>query len=109
MACSGRGASSTTVAVTRWTAAIVVVWVVGGEFFSSWAMVAQQPSAVRAAREHVVIPFLANAGKPTDLNFEGGECDVDESGEHDGMPVSASISHNLESRTAHLPHHDKSL
>ena len=57
----------------------------------------------------VVIPFLANAGKPTDLNFEGGECDVDESGEHDGMPVSASISHNLESRTAHLPHHDKSL
>jgi hypothetical protein len=62
------------------TAAMIVAWVVAGEFFSSRALVAQQPSAVRAEREHVVIPFLANAGKPTDLNFEGGECDVDQSG-----------------------------
>jgi hypothetical protein len=29
---------------------------------------------------HVVIPFLANAIKLTDLEFEGGECDVDASG-----------------------------
>ena len=29
---------------------------------------------------HVTIPFLANATKPTDLDFEGGECDVDADG-----------------------------
>jgi len=29
---------------------------------------------------HVVIPFLANAAKPADLDFEGGECDVDKTG-----------------------------
>jgi hypothetical protein len=29
---------------------------------------------------HVVIPFLANATKPTDLEFEGAECNVDAAG-----------------------------
>lgn len=36
---------------------------------------AQQPAA-----SHVTIPFLANATKPADLDFEGGECDVDRTG-----------------------------
>jgi hypothetical protein len=31
-------------------------------------------------RLHVTIPFLANATKPTALEFEGAECDVDASG-----------------------------
>jgi hypothetical protein len=45
------------------------------------------PLRVRAQRgfppaqpSHVVIPFLANATKPADLDFEGGECEVDPSG-----------------------------
>jgi hypothetical protein len=29
---------------------------------------------------HVVIPFLANASRPSDLDFEGGECDIDQTG-----------------------------
>ncbi len=29
---------------------------------------------------HVTIPFLANATRPADLDFEGGECDVDAAG-----------------------------
>jgi hypothetical protein len=29
---------------------------------------------------HIVIPFLANATRPADLDFEGGECDVDRAG-----------------------------
>jgi hypothetical protein len=29
---------------------------------------------------HIVIPFLANATKPADLDFEGGECELDTSG-----------------------------
>src|ERR1700730_2127167 len=36
--------------------------------------------ATSAAPSHVVIPFLANATKPTDLDFEGGECELDTSG-----------------------------
>jgi hypothetical protein len=28
---------------------------------------------------HIVIPFLANATKPADLDFEGGECELDAS------------------------------
>jgi hypothetical protein len=30
-----------------------------------------------AAPSHVVIPFLANATRPADLDFEGAECEVD--------------------------------
>jgi hypothetical protein len=33
-----------------------------------------------AAPSHVVIPFLANATTPTDLDFEGGECELDAKG-----------------------------
>jgi len=35
--------------------------------------------AVAVSSSHVVIPFLANATKPTDLGFEGGECELDAS------------------------------
>ena len=31
-------------------------------------------------RSHVIIPSLANATKPFDLDFQGGECDVNRSG-----------------------------
>jgi hypothetical protein len=34
-----------------------------------------QPSA-----RHVTVPFLANATKPANLDFQGGECDVDADG-----------------------------
>jgi hypothetical protein len=38
-------------------------------------------SANRAASPtHVAIPFLANATKPADLDFEGGECERDATG-----------------------------
>jgi hypothetical protein len=33
-----------------------------------------------ASPMHLVIPFLANATKPTDLDFEGGECELDANG-----------------------------
>jgi hypothetical protein len=33
-----------------------------------------------AQSSHIVIPFLANATKPADLDFEGGQCDVDSTG-----------------------------
>jgi hypothetical protein len=33
-----------------------------------------------ASRSHVVIPFLANATRSADLDFEGGECELDASG-----------------------------
>src|SRR6266581_842092 len=33
-------------------------------------------TARSASPSHVVIPFLANATKPTDLDFEGGECEL---------------------------------
>src|SRR5262245_29042163 len=39
--------------------------------------VAQSPVPPRS---HVVIPFLANATEPHDLEFEGAECDIDASG-----------------------------
>jgi hypothetical protein len=38
-------------------------------------------TATPASPSHVVIPFLANMTKPADLDFEGGECDVDASGD----------------------------
>jgi hypothetical protein len=34
-----------------------------------------------ASPSHVVIPFLANATKPADLDFEGGECELDANGD----------------------------
>jgi len=48
---------------------------------SSCAMWNATPRAqTPTARSHVTIPFLANATKPTALEFEGAECDVDASG-----------------------------
>jgi hypothetical protein len=34
-------------------------------------------AAPPAPRSHIVIPFLADASKSTDLDFEGGECELD--------------------------------
>jgi len=46
------------------------------------AIFAQSATAQIAAPRpgHVTIPFLANASKPVDLEFEGAECDIDASG-----------------------------
>ena len=48
--------------------------------FSIWRQTSLAQVAPPAAPSHVVIPFLANATKPTDLDFEGGECELDTSG-----------------------------
>jgi hypothetical protein len=29
---------------------------------------------------HIIIPSLANASKPSDLDYQGGECDIDQAG-----------------------------
>jgi hypothetical protein len=29
---------------------------------------------------HIIIPSLANASKPSDLDYQGGECDIDQTG-----------------------------
>ena len=34
----------------------------------------------RPQSSHITIPFLANATRPADLDFEGGECDIDQTG-----------------------------
>jgi hypothetical protein len=36
--------------------------------------------ATTPASSHLVIPFLANATKPSDLGFEAGECEIDRAG-----------------------------
>ena len=46
--------------------------------FSLWPE-ATAGQAVPTSPSHVVIPFLANATKPSDLGFEGGECELDAS------------------------------
>ncbi len=38
------------------------------------------PARSAATAKHVIIPSLANATRPSDLDFEAGECDLDESG-----------------------------
>src|SRR5437899_9023933 len=43
-------------------------------------LLAQTPAPPRSP-SHIVIPFLANATKPTGLDFEGAECDLDASGD----------------------------
>jgi hypothetical protein len=43
------------------------------------APVKGQPINGRVA-SHVTIPFLANATRPADLSFEGGACDIDQTG-----------------------------
>jgi len=37
--------------------------------------------AASAQRQHVTIPFLANASRPNDLDFEAADCDVANDGE----------------------------
>ena len=37
-------------------------------------------AGVQPPPTHMTIPFLANATKPADLGFEGGECDIDKTG-----------------------------
>ena len=36
------------------------------------------PAQTPPAASHVTIPFLANASKPMDLDFQAGECDIDQ-------------------------------
>jgi hypothetical protein len=47
---------------------------------SFWRQTSFAQITTSASPSHVVIPFLANATKSTDLDFEGGECDLDTSG-----------------------------
>jgi len=45
-----------------------------------WAVSASDPFAQgRPTSTHVVIPMLANATRPQDLDFQGGECELDAS------------------------------
>jgi hypothetical protein len=48
--------------------------------FSMWRQTSLAQTATSASPSHVVIPFLANATRSTDLDFEGGECELDTSG-----------------------------
>jgi hypothetical protein len=47
--------------------------------FSIWRQTPLAQIASPASPSHVVIPFLANATKPMDLDFEGAECELDTS------------------------------
>lgn len=47
--------------------------------FSLSRQTALAQNAASPSPSHVVIPFLANATKPMDLDFEGGECELDTS------------------------------
>src|SRR5262245_53649630 len=45
-----------------------------------WTLSASGPLAQDSPpASHVVIPFLANATKPSDLDFQGGQCELDAS------------------------------
>ncbi len=48
--------------------------------FSGWRQTSFAQIASSASPSHVVIPFLANATKSRDLDFEGGECELDAGG-----------------------------
>ena len=43
-------------------------------------MIQAQDQPGQNAARHITIPFLANATRPADLSFEGGECDIDQAG-----------------------------
>lgn len=47
--------------------------------FCSAVSDAEQPAASPGG-SHIIIPMLANASKPTDLDFQAGECDIDAAG-----------------------------
>jgi hypothetical protein len=57
---------------------IAAICAVVAATLSAQSPLAQTPSTPRA---HVTIPFLANATKPSALEFEGAECDLDASGD----------------------------
>ena len=44
------------------------------------AVVLSEPAPAAQAPSHIVIPFLANTANVADLNFEGADCDVEQSG-----------------------------
>jgi hypothetical protein len=46
-----------------------------------WRQALLGQSAAPAPRSHVVIPFLADTAKGTDVDFEGGECELEASGD----------------------------
>jgi hypothetical protein len=63
-----------------WRAPIVTALLILSSV-SGWRQTSLAQSAASASPSHVVIPFLANAAKPAALEFEGGECEIDRSGE----------------------------
>lgn len=61
---------------TRAALSLTIAMVTGVAGPSPRAQARAQPPS----QSHIVIPFLANETKPSDLEFEGAECDVDASG-----------------------------
>ena len=59
-----------------WAAVTLVMLAAGIDTGTSHA----QGVAARPRGSHVVIPFLANATKSTDLDFEGAECEIARNG-----------------------------
>src|SRR4051812_38862947 len=65
--------------MTRTSTCLTVTILVFGILPIHTSVAQRAPSAPPPS--HVVIPFLANATKPADLDFEGGECERDASGD----------------------------
>ena len=63
----------------------------------------------RALATHVTIPFLANATKPTDLDFQGGECDLSLGGGTMTCRFQQLFCDDVRRRARYLPGHDESL
>ncbi|HET6959170.1 MAG TPA: hypothetical protein VFI56_21410 [Vicinamibacterales bacterium] len=59
--------------LSRWCLASLFLAAAHAPAFGQTARAPVSPS-------HIVIPFLANAGKPAALEFESAECDVDSAG-----------------------------
>ncbi len=60
--------------VWRWFVVALGILTVG-----SWRPPVLAQTAVSTSQSHVTIPFLADASKLKDLDFEGGECELDAS------------------------------
>jgi hypothetical protein len=54
----------------------VVVSALASAAMGLWNASPTTAQLLTPSRSHVVIPFLANASKPADLDFEGAECEV---------------------------------
>jgi hypothetical protein len=66
-------------AARRWAGLVAIAGLAG--LLAPPLLGAQTPRVAPAPDPlHVSIPFLANATKPSDLDFEGGECDIDPGG-----------------------------